>query len=48
MAWAHELGITTGVSSTEFGGGQWIDRAQIVTFLHRYDQVIGRPEPVSA
>jgi hypothetical protein len=45
VAWAWEHGITTGLSPTEFGGGQWIDRAQIVTLLHRFDQQVGAPVP---
>ncbi len=44
VAWAVEHGLTTGLTETIFGGPFWIDRAQAVTFLHRYDQQFGGPE----
>lgn len=44
VAWALEAGITSGLTPTTFGGGQWVDRAQVLTFLFRYSQL---PEEVS-
>ena len=41
VAWAAENGITTGTSSTKFSPDQTCTRAQIVTFLYRYDQMLG-------
>ena len=38
MAWAAENGITTGTSADKFSPNQTCTRAQIVTFLYRYDQ----------
>ncbi len=35
VLWALEEGITTGISSTTFSPDAVIDRAQVVTFLHR-------------
>ena len=34
--WASQVGITNGVGERTFGGERVIDRAQAVTFLHRY------------
>ncbi len=34
--WAAQVGITDGVGERTFGGERVIDRAQAVTFLHRY------------
>ncbi len=34
VLWAHENGITSGVTETAFGVGKSCTRAQIVTFLH--------------
>jgi hypothetical protein len=45
VLWAYENGITTGVGSATFGVKQACTRAQIVTFLWRYED---RPEPESA
>lgn len=42
VEWALEMGITTGVSETEFAPGRNVIREQFVTFLHRY---AGAPEP---
>ncbi len=39
VSWASLVGITNGVSANEFGGAQTVDRAQIATFLFRYDQL---------
>jgi hypothetical protein len=47
VAWAVEFGLTTGVKEGVFGGGFWVDRAQVLTFLHRYELRVGVPEPVS-
>jgi S-layer family protein len=41
VAWGVENGITNGLSNIFFGGGFWIDRAQAVTFLHRYELRFG-------
>ena len=41
VAWAAETGLTTGISPTRFAGGFWIDRAQALTFMHRYEQRFG-------
>ena len=38
VAWAAENGITTGTSADKFSPNQTCTRAQIVTFLYRYDQ----------
>ena len=38
VAWASENGITNGTSATKFSPNQTCTRAQIVTFLYRYDQ----------
>ena len=40
--WAYNNNITTGISSTRFGTGQPVTRAQAVTFLWRQH---GEPEP---
>ncbi|MEZ5247495.1 MAG: S-layer homology domain-containing protein [Acidimicrobiales bacterium] len=48
VAWAVETELTTGISPTRFGGGFWIDRAQALTFLHRYELRFGTPAEVSA
>ena len=37
--WALQNGVTTGVSSAQFGIGQKCTRGQIVTFLYRYSQL---------
>ena len=42
VLWAQETGITSGVSETEFGVGQYCTRAQVVTFLWR---AAGSQEP---
>ena len=42
VEWALEMGITNGVSETEFAPGRNVIREQFVTFLHRY---AGAPEP---
>lgn len=44
VRWAVETGVTTGVSSTEFGVNNTCTRAQVVTFLWRAK---GCPVPVS-
>lgn len=41
VAWAIEHEITTGVTATKFAGGYWIDRAQALTFMYRYEQRFG-------
>ena len=38
VAWASENGVTTGTSADKFSPDQTCTRAQIVTFLYRYDQ----------
>ena len=48
VAWAVEHELTTGITPTLFGGGYWIDRAQALTFMHRYDQRFGVSEEVPA
>jgi len=48
VAWAVETGLTTGLTPEQFGGGSWIDRAQALTFMHRYDQRFGAPGGVPA
>ena len=35
VGWAANRGITSGVSATEFGGGQTLTREQMITFLYR-------------
>ena len=35
VGWAVNRGITSGVSATEFGGGQTLTREQMITFLYR-------------
>lgn len=42
VLWAVEHGITNGMSATEFGPDDTCTRAQIVTFLWRYE---GKPAP---
>ena len=44
VLWAVEHGITNGMSATEFGPDNTCTRAQIVTFLWRYE---GKPAPSS-
>lgn len=44
VLWAVEHGITNGMSATEFGPDDTCTRAQIVTFLWRYE---GKPAPSS-
>ena len=39
VAWAAENGVTTGTSETKFSPDQTCTRAQIVTFLYRFDQM---------
>ena len=38
VAWAAENGVTTGTSADKFSPDQTCTRAQIVTFLYRYDK----------
>jgi hypothetical protein len=38
VAWASENGVTNGTSADKFSPDQTCTRAQIVTFLYRYDQ----------
>ena len=45
VAWAAEKGITGGISATLFGPGKVCTRAQIVTFLWRYEK---SPAPENA
>ena len=45
MLWAHETGITSGLTADRFGPNETVSRAQMVTFLWRN---AGRPEPKSA
>ena len=42
VLWAYETGITTGTDSTHFSPNSPCNRAQVVTFLHRFR---GAPEP---
>ena len=37
VLWAVSKGITNGVSSNQFGVGQYVTRGQAVTFLYRYE-----------
>ena len=39
--WAAYHGITTGTSETTFSPGEPVTRAEVVTFLYRYDQLLG-------
>lgn len=41
VQWAFEHGLTEGVNGWLFGGLLDVDRAQAVTFLHRYEQAFG-------
>ena len=43
--WAAQVGITNGVGERTFGGERVIDRAQAVTFLHRY-KMLNQPQDV--
>ena len=43
--WAAQVGITNGVGERTFGGERVIDRAQAVTFLHRY-KMRNKPQDV--
>ena len=43
--WAAQVGITNGVGERTFGGERVIDRAQAVTFLHRY-KMLNKPQDV--
>lgn len=47
VAWAVEEGITNGISETEFAPDEIVSRAQVVTFLHRYEglQKSGQKNP---
>ena len=38
VAWASSTGITTGMGSGTFGGEVSVTRAQVATFLHRFEQ----------
>lgn len=38
VLWAHENGITSGVSKDKFGVGQPCTREQVVAMLHNYDK----------
>ena len=42
IAWAYDEGITSGISSTEFGPHQLLTKEQALTFLHR---AVGTPTP---
>ena len=42
VAWGHAIGLTNGVTETMFGGGQQLTRAEAVTFMHRFGQLVGR------
>lgn len=46
VAWAVEKGITAGTSATEFSPEQICSRAQIVTFLYRFDKLPEASKPV--
>lgn len=41
--WATQVGLSQGVGDREFGGDLAVDRAQAVTFLHRYDKFTSDP-----
>ena len=41
VAWAAEVGVTTGYSPTIFGPDLNLSRGQAATFLYRYDQIVG-------
>ena len=43
--WAAQVGITNGLGERTFGGEREIDRAQAVTFLHRY-KMLNQPQDV--
>ena len=38
VAWASSTGITNGMGSGTFGGDVLVTRAQVATFLHRFEQ----------
>ena len=42
VLWAYETGITTGTDATHFSPNASCNRAEVVTFLHRFR---GCPEP---
>ena len=44
VLWAVEEGITNGINERDFGPMEPCNRAQVVTFLYRADQ-IPEPEP---
>ena len=46
--WAAQVGLTQGVGEREFGGELNVDRAQAVTFLHRYDMLSNDPDSSGA
>lgn len=39
IAWAAEVGVTVGTSSTEFSPADTATRGQVAAFLHRYDRI---------
>ena len=41
VAWLAQTGITTGTSATTFSPNSRVTRGQMVTFLHRYEQIFG-------
>ena len=45
--WAVQVGITNGVGERTFAGEHKVDRAQAVTFLHRYDMLSNAPDSVN-
>lgn len=47
VLWAVDQGITTGLTERSFGPEEPCTRAQIVTFLHRYDNAKAEEPPVT-
>jgi hypothetical protein len=41
VAWLAQSGITSGTSATTFSPNAQVTRGQMVTFLHRYEQIFG-------
>ena len=39
VLWAVESGVTKGVTETSFQPGTAVNRAQLVAFLYRYQQI---------
>ena len=44
VAWAAEVGVTQGISPTEFGPDQFVTRVQFAAFLSRFDKLNLNPD----